>query len=883
MSLRLPVTAAVAVLLASLSLSSVLQGAGWLGAGIGAVIVVGAAGLVSRLPGLQPTIVATVAVVIAVMPLLLWPAWAALVIGLVIAGVTAASATGARPLRGFAVIALYLAALLIYLNLWFASGPAYGHVIPSHDSVAQLGSMVREAFAEFRFAPPVPDTRPVSLVGSGGIGLVAIMVDLLAVRMRRPAAAGLPLLVLFSVPVASNIKSFGGQQVLAFAAGMAGFLTLLSTASRDRLRMWGQLVTFRYVQRTDEAGTGPDTRELAASGRRIGLAAVCLAVIIPLVLPSMRAHNVFASGTGSGAHFGSGSGGGLDVLQQVQRDLKEKKAEPVLSYRTSARVPADQYFQEYVLNYSASRNAWLPQLSSTIANQRPSANNALPEPVPGQLASTPTARVTTQVTLARNQQQVGESAFLPAPYAPVELAASTPGWTELPGSLMLYNPSQSLDGLQYTVTSSEAQPTAADLLAVSANPPNSITSQYGSYNGPDATRLLAIAHQHTAQATTQLQQALALQDWFLAGSFKYTLTPHLPTSHWLLAFLTADKRGYCQQFAWAFAVLARLLGIPARVAVGYTGGSRGAGGSWRVTTADAHAWPELYFAGEGWIRFEPTPHGATGQGTATVPSYATGSAGHGLAPPKAGGSASTGATGSSKANAAHGLNTFQRPEPGGAIGGGVVGGSSTWLAIVIPLLVLLLIISPAAARRLTRRRRWLLASDDAAAAGAAWRELTDDLTDYGRRRAPGETPRALARRLTREADLDPAAAQALRRIVTAAERAAYAARAESAGGLSSDVSRVRHAVARTTPVRQRIRAWLLPASTLAAVQRGLQRLGDMLTWLDTPWPTMQRRAYQRRSQHSQLQQSSGASDGRAGEPQSRELAGAGRASRGGPG
>jgi transglutaminase-like putative cysteine protease len=851
MSLRLPVTAAFAVLLASLSLSSVLQGAGWLGAGIGAVTVVGAAGLASRLPGLQPTIAATAAVLVAVVPLLLWQGLLAVVTGIVILALTAASATGARPLRGFAVAALYLAALLIYLNLWFASGPAYAHIIPSHDSVAQLGRMVRDAFAEFKNAPPVQDTRPVSLVGAGGIGLVAIMVDLLTVRMRRPAAAGLPLLVLFSVPVASNLKIFAGEQILTFAAGMAGFLTLLSTASRDRLRMWGLLVTFRNAQRADDTGTRPDTRDLAASGRRIGLAAVCLAVIVPIVLPAMHAHHAFGTSNGGGtAHFGSGYSGGLDVMQQVQRDLQEKKPVPVLSYTTTAAVPKLQYLQEYVLSYNPSRDEWLTVQSGNLEDQRPSTDGALPYSPPGQQASTHVERVRTTITLARNQGQTEESAYLPVPYAPVALAASTAGWAEFPGSLMLYNPTPTLDGLQYTVTSSVPQPTKADLRADTGNPPAAISNQFGSYTGQDATRLAAIARQRTAKAATPLQQALELQDWFLAGSFKYSLTPHLPTSHWLLAFLTTDRRGYCQQFAWAFAVLARQLGIPSRIAVGFTAGAQGRNGTWRVSTADAHAWPELYFPGDGWVRFEPTPGGTGGQGTATVPAYATGSAGGGLAAPTPGGSAAAGGAGGSQASALRRLNAFPG-SLGGQSGGSAASGSSTWLAIAIPLLVLLLILAPAAARRFTRRRRWLLASSDAATAAVAWRELSDDLTDYGRSRAPGETPRALARRLTTEASLDPTAAQALRRIVTAREHAAYAERAQPGVGLSADVSRVRRAIAGSTPLRSRIRAWLIPASTLATAQEGLQRLGDMLSWLDTSWPALRR---QQNPHHNQGRQ-----------------------------
>src|SRR5258706_14349489 len=69
------------------------------------------------------------------------------------------------------------------------------------------------------------------------------------------------------------------------------------------------------------------------------------------------------------------------------------------------------------------------------------------------------------------------------------------------------------------------------------------------------------------------------------------------------------------------AVLARLIGTPSRIAIGYTAGQQHAKGTWVVTTADAHAWPELYFSGAGWLRFEPTPGGLGGQQTAVEPSY----------------------------------------------------------------------------------------------------------------------------------------------------------------------------------------------------------------------------------------------------------------------
>jgi len=847
MNLRIPITATVAVVLASFSLSAVLAGNGWLGAGIGAVVVVTATGLATRMPGPRSALIATVAVLIAVVPLLFGHTWPLLITGLVLVAATAASATGVRWLSGFAVLAAYLATLLIFLNLVFASKPSFGHVIPSYDSVTQLGRMVSSAFAEFRYSPPVPDTRPVSLVGAGGIGLVAIMVDILAVRMRRPAVAGLPLLVLFCVPVASTVKTFGPLQTVTFALGLTGFLTLLSTAGRERVRMWGRLVTFRYIQPLDETGAGPDTRDLAASGRRIGLAAVCLAVLVPVVLPVVRTHDVFdTTGTGSASSSvaGAGVGGGtLDAMLGVQRALQERTPQPVLTYTTTAAVPSQQYFQLFVLNYNGRQDAWLAQFNGRLADQR-APGSQLPYGPSGQLASTPAATVTTTVTLARDQSQAaGLEGFLPVPYAPVRLRAGTPGWAELSGSLMLYNPAEPLVGMRYTVTSREADPTPANINSATAlgGSPTSILTEYGAYTGPDVSRLAAIARQHTAGAATPLQAAADLQAWFQSGSFSYTLNPNLPASHWLVTFLTTDHRGYCQQFAWAFAVLARLVGIPSRIAVGYTGGSPGRNGTWKVTTADTHAWPELYFPSVGWLRFEPTPHGGRGQGTATAPAYAA-SPGRSASKAPAAGTAS-GARGSAAAGQAAknagGLNRFLRGGAGVA-GQAAAGGAGLGLAIGLSVLLLVVLSGPAVARRLTRRRRWLAASTDAGAASAAWLELTDDLADYGLSRGPGETPRAVARRVVREASLDSAAALALSRIAGAAERAQYARLARPGTGLPADALLVRRAIARSVPTSRRIRAQLLPPSTLAAAQHLLQRAGDMLGWLDTSWPALRR-------------------------------------------
>src|SRR5262249_18439893 len=103
-------------------------------------------------------------------------------------------------------------------------------------------------------------------------------------------------------------------------------------------------------------------------------------------------------------------------------------------------------------------------------------------------------------------------------------------------------------------------------------------------------------------------KAKALRDYFRGSDFTYdTKVDSFDNGSAILQFLN-DKRGFCVQFASAYAVMARTLGIPARVAVGFTPGERDANGTFHVSSHDAHAWPEIYLNGVGWTHmFDPTP------------------------------------------------------------------------------------------------------------------------------------------------------------------------------------------------------------------------------------------------------------------------------------
>jgi transglutaminase-like putative cysteine protease len=833
MNHRLTVTAAVAVILASVSIYPLIQGVAWFWIGVGAVIVVAAAGTITRLPALHATVAATLLALIVCAPLLTSPTWFGKVVGVVLVAVTAASRPRIRGTRAFAWLVTYVAALLIYLNGVFAGGRSVAGLVPTANSLHHLWALAVQGLGERAYAPPVPGTHGIDLVAAAGIGLMAAATDFLAVRMRSPAIAGLPLLALYSVRITTNAKQGGTGATLVFCLGLIGYLALLAADGRERLRIWGRLVTVWHGaggqgagDRPVDTGEAPDTRALSASGRRIGLAAACIALAFPLLVPGIRVHDLFAS-TPSGPGTGAGHGGGLislpNPLAQMHAQLLNGTPQTVLTFRTTARVPQDQYLQIYVLNYNPGQGSWTlvaPQRSTRVKD------GVLLDP-PGLALSTPTADAATKIKLRKGVAGYGSgAAFLPLPYAPTSLH-TTGNWVEDDNTLMVYSPQpRRLSGLSYTVDSSQPE-IGKQQIDRAPSYPAYIKGNYLQTGG--SHELATLAQTITKDAHTPYQKAHALQNWFLTpGRFKYDLQSNVANSTGgLVAFLTKTRSGFCQQFASAMAVLARELRIPSRVAVGYTAGTRQANGTWKVTTNDAHVWPELYFTGVGWIRFEPTPGGLGGQGTATEPQYA---APPGIPKPTPTPSLGAGAAGArNKAgNLAHNLHPL-------AGGGGAVTTSGAdiagWILLGVAILLGLAVITPLTARVVIRRRR-VATTGDAALAHAAWLELRDNLADFGFACRPSESPRAVTSRVAATLRLDPAAREALGRIASAEERARYATVPLSSQTLRADTAAVRRALSQEAPRRARWRARLLPPSTLRLVRPGVQHALDVFGWMD---------------------------------------------------
>jgi transglutaminase-like putative cysteine protease len=281
-----------------------------------------------------------------------------------------------------------------------------------------------------------------------------------------------------------------------------------------------------------------------------------------------------------------------------------------------------------------------------------------------------------------------------------------------------------------------------------------------------------LAQRFTAGAATPYDRALALRDSLRVGFIYDETAPAGASSDALDHFLFGSHRGYCEQFAGAYAAMARAVGLPARVAVGFTPGTYdGAAGVWRVTTREAHAWPEVFLDGIGWTAFEPTPGRVLpGPGDrlrldtpAQLAAAARPSGGRG------------------------GPLALTRVDPGGAAGldagpGGRAGGLAGavthpnrlwWLGLGALGLVAL----PPAAKTRRRRRRRRARADEAVL--AAWAEALDRLGEAGLPRRTADTPREFARRAGR---VRPGLAPAISRLAELVNGAAYGAEGGTGAG-----------------------------------------------------------------------------------------------------
>jgi hypothetical protein len=749
---RLTLAAALAVALATSALAPVYDGYGWVVRVLGVVAVVGVTGLVVRRLSV---------------PVLLHAPLLVVAVGL-------------------------------YTALAFARDTLALGLVPVGATLDRLRALVDAGAADVEvLAPPVPTTPGLVLLAVLGVGAIAVVTDVIAVGLGRAAVAGLPLLLLFAVPSAVLADGLGW---LPFVLTAAGWLGLLLVEGSDRVGRWG--APLRSAAR---AGSRDDA-SLGRVGRRIGAAALGVAVAVPAVLPGLDAR-LLDGGSGEGIGGGGGRTGTVyNPITRLYGDLRLPEPRVLFTYTTDD--PDPDYVRLTTLDVYRDG-----QWSSSNLNGDPEDDAVETIPRPVGLTTAPTREFAMRMAIRGL-----ETKWLPVPATPTSV--DVPGrwvWDEEAETVFsAQDDTTELDD-DYDLTGVRAVPAPGSLTEVGPLP-----EQVSAYDDEvalteDVTRLL---QEVVAGKDSDFDKVLALQDFFRGESFSYDVeAERAPAGRDPIDWFLSQRKGFCEQYASAMAALVRGLGLPARVAVGFTRGSR-EGEIWTVTTNEAHAWPEVWFEGAGWVRFEPTPRASA----TTTPAYASPQTPGGTTDPGTGSQPTAAPT--ATASAAPGTTDprFQEdPTQGpGALedpSAGAGGASLPSLPVLLGLLALVLLAVPAVAGVLRRRSRGRLAGPL-----PAWSQLHDDATDVGHLWRPADSPRLAASRLAAERRLTGAPLEALERLALAAERTRFAPPgAPEAGAFGSDVATVRHALLAAAPARVRWRARLLPPST---VRWGAHLLGE---------------------------------------------------------
>ena len=706
--------------------------------------------------------------------------------------------------------------MLLYITAIYSRAEAYWHFIPTGSSLNALADVARSGFHDVhKLTTPVPPHQGLVLLAVVGIAGVSLVVDLLAVTMRRAALAGLPLLATFAL--CTSVAKHGVGWV-PFVFGTAGYLWLLLADSRERLSRWGrqagadpQRPRFSW---SDDVMPSP----LSVMGRRVGISAIVVAVAVPLLIPGLRG-GVPHGGQGLGLGGGSSTRFTVNPIVTIRGDLQAGKAVPVLTFRTTASDPG------YLRLTSLDKFDGTSFAPSTLRQP------ATAEVSRG-LSVIPPKGALQSASVAIGNLDVP---WLPLP-AQVTGVTVTGDWRYDAGTDTVFSARNNTQGLQYNVQFVPPQPTAAELEKVTDA--DSSLDRYRELPAiPQSVR--ALTQSVIAHATTPFDKALAIQNFLTSSQFHYDTTVDIGDSTDALeTFLLKTKRGFCQQFAAAMAVMARLANIPSRVAVGFTRGTEQPDQAWLVTTRDAHAWPELYFAGYGWLAFEPTPRG---DGQAQAPAYTvetsvqpTGPNGKGGSPDGGGGTKPK--SGPSKNQRLdqeadlHGLNGIAPPVP-------VTHHSNArrTAALVIVILLGIALIAPSLARVALRRRRWRRARTPVERATAAWAELRASALDAHVDWIDGLTPRATARVLQTDAiSFDRIAVAALDRTVTSVQRAWYSRDGDSVATdrLAEDVAMIRAAMFVRLSAPRRAARHLWPRSVIGEARAALGGITVLLDAID---------------------------------------------------
>lgn len=658
------------------------------------------------------------------------------------------------------------------------------------------------AFGDVRAPAPVEDGF---LVSAGlAIWVVALLADWAAFRSRVAFEALLPAATLFLFSAVLGESRDFLPVAAVFAAAALGFVLAHRTWDQERRATWtGQ---HRAHGRWS----------LLSTGAALGGAALVAGMVAGPNLPGADAPPVWAV-----RDIGDSDPTRVVISPMVQMQTRLVEQSDVEVFTVRSDRPANWRLTA-LDNFDG--EIWRSSYGTDTAGGR---LDRATEPVAG--ADT----ITQQFTI----EALGD-VWLPAAYEPVDVDVGDGQPVEHDpesSTLIVARDISTSDGLTYEVTSEVPRWEGPDeLRRASDEVPGPIRDRY--LQLPD---LDPVVHQLAAELTegapTRYDKAMAIQSYLREYEYDLNIGPG-HSADALVSFLFDTRAGYCEQFAGAFAALARSAGLPTRVAVGFTKGIQDQNEPtlFRVRGQHAHAWPEVYLGGH-WVYFEPTPgRGAPGaeewlgvpeaqvdedgDGTVATTLPAAGPEGDqtgdgGVAAGDDQRAPSIGGEGFALAPASP--EGDERAVPGWLRGAAASAGIGTAAYLVlVPVLV--------SAQQWRRRRR---AADPADEVRLRWTTATDRAVAAG---IPLRSSMTIAESAACIAMSLPRAADALDRLTRAVEKATYAEEAPTADELTA----ARHAERLVITELRRRRPWYQEALRHLDARRLWRRPGtrpDRLT------------------------------------------------------
>ncbi len=689
--------------------------------------------------------------------------------------------------RSLLLATVVSAALLIVAigMLVFPETTWYG--APTLETMRQVGHAAAQVGEEARIQiSPAPPNPSLLLAAITAVWAAVFSCFALAFRAGSPLLSLVPPVAL--VAFADSVL----EDVIKPAYGVLFLIAALAVIFADSLRRihgWGPVWS----------PPGARNRLLPSAGRgarRVGAGVVVLAAIAPIVVPGFGSKAVIDLSS-------LNSDNRVHVSPLVQIGAILNQGEKVEVLQVQADRPA--YWRMVGLDQIDPTGAWTPTPEQGVSIQPG-------QPLPGQSLVDGSGTAVDATFTVEN-----DLAFttLPVAYQPSQLVSAEDSVTWFVNSQAMSVAEWPDKGSTYQVQSVYPTPTADQLRSTGV----ASTDDYPGETQLPSTfpaEIKQLAEGWTQGKTSDFDKIMAIQKHLHDSEFTYDITQtYDPTMQSLVQFLTVVKRGFCEQFASAMAVMLRSLEIPARVATGFTPGAAvgDSTNTYSVETSDLHAWVEVPFEDYGWLPFEPTPGGMvnpematymTAPGGTTCPKsndcQGTGHEGSGAHPGQPEPGTVQGREGSDPINTRPngGVTTTTLPEPSRGMRPVTL---VAWLALAAALVLVAIPLIRWLRRRRTVRRA---AREPRALILATYDVFSDRAGDLGLGRGPGETPREYRRRI--EAT-DVLTDGHMERLTGTVVRAAYGPRPvtdHDAADAAADAEHVIRDLRRSTPLRRRI-------------------------------------------------------------------------------